>query len=136
MANMKRQGQHRRGITIIETALVLLMLLTITMGVIEYGWMFYKSHQLANAARQGARIGARPSSDEAITTAAVQSALTNAGITVVPTISVDPPPESVPAGTTFSVTVTLDYGELGLNMPLVPTPGSISSTVTMAREGP
>lgn len=136
MANV-RTNQNRRGITIIETSLVLLMLLTLTLGVIEYGWFFYKSHQIANAARQAARIGARPSSDAATVTTVAETALTNAGIPLnLVDIAVSPAPDAVNAGETFVVTLTADYTELGLNMPLVPTPDDIIAEVTMAREGP
>ena len=136
MANMNKR-RERRGITLIEMAAALFTLLIITMGVIEYGWMFFKSHQIANAARQGARIGARPASDQADAVAAVNAALTPAGIplSVVDTLTVLPAPESVAAGTTFTVTLVVDYDELGLHMPLVPTPATLQSAVTMAREG-
>jgi Flp pilus assembly protein TadG len=138
MANMKNKRRERRGITLIEMAAALFTLLIITMGVIEYGWMFFKSHQIANAARQGARIGARPSSEEADAIAAVNQALTNAGIplSVVIGITFDIPPESADAGETFTLTLEVDYDALGLHMPLVPTPATLHSAVTMAREGP
>jgi Flp pilus assembly protein TadG len=136
MANVKK-NDNRRGLALVETALVLLILMTITLGVIEYGWFFYKSHQIANAARQAARIGARPSSNGATVTTAAETALTNAGIPLaMVSIGVSPAPDSVSPGQTFQVTLTADYTQLGLNMPLVPTPNSIISEVTMAREGP
>ena len=53
-----RLKARQSGLATIEMAMVLPLLMLLTLGVIEYGWMFLKSQQITNAARQGARAGA------------------------------------------------------------------------------
>ena len=60
---IKKQKKIRyRGTATIEAAIMLPLLLLLTLGVIEYGWMFLKAQQTTNAARHAARIAIRPDS--------------------------------------------------------------------------
>ena len=52
-----RRGKNRRGMSLIETALVLPVLLGLTLGMIEFGWAMFVSHAVQGAARTGARAG-------------------------------------------------------------------------------
>ncbi len=133
--------QPRRGLAVIETALVFPLLLLMTLGMLEYGWMFLKSQGVTNAARQGARVGARVDATDTDVRAAVAGAMTAAGIagedyeiTMVPVDLTTLVP-----GAMLTVTVKVHYGGpegIGFNVPLIPTPHELASTVTMAREGP
>lgn len=51
----KAAGPHRRGAAIVEFAVVLPLLITLLLGVIEYGWLFMVRQSLQNAAREGCR---------------------------------------------------------------------------------
>jgi Flp pilus assembly protein TadG len=127
-----------RGVVTIEMAVALPLLLLLVLGVIEYGWMFLKNQGITNSARQTARIAARYDS----TTADIQTALTNAitaaGLTGSGyTSSLAPDPTTLGAGETFSVTVAVPYTNIELiGVPFLPTPATLTSTVTMAKEGP
>ena len=44
----------------VEAAIVFPILLMLTLGAIEYGWLFLNAQQVTNAARQGARIAILP----------------------------------------------------------------------------
>ncbi len=46
---------HRHGQVLVELALSLLLLLTILMGIMEFGWLARNNLMLANASREGAR---------------------------------------------------------------------------------
>lgn len=46
---------HRRGATVVETAIVLLVAITLTFALFEYGRYFMLSQLVNNAAREGAR---------------------------------------------------------------------------------
>ena len=61
MAKMIRTRINARGVAAVEMAVVLPLLLLVTFGLMEYGWLFLKAQQVANAARQGARYAALPS---------------------------------------------------------------------------
>ena len=52
-----RTRAHRRegGAAAVEFGLVLLPLMTLLLGLVQYGWYFYASHSASAAAREGAR---------------------------------------------------------------------------------
>ena len=55
---MKHRNQcwfPRRGVTIVETAFVLLIAMTLTFAIYDYGRYFMLSQLVNNAAREGAR---------------------------------------------------------------------------------
>ena len=128
-----------RGTAAIEAAIVFPLLLLITLGVIEYGWMFLKVHQITNAARYGARIAIRPGSTSTDVTSDIDSLMTTAdmqssgySISFLPTDI-----GSIPVGESLEVKITVPWANLSLmNLSFLPTPATIGSTVTMAKEGP
>jgi len=50
--------QRRRGQAIVEMAFVVMILLGLTMGMLQYGVIYNTNIQLTNLAREGARFGA------------------------------------------------------------------------------
>lgn len=128
----------RRGNVLVETALVLPLLLVLTLGLLEYGWLFLKAQQITNASRQGARVGARADATVAEITAAVDGAMAAGGLAdsgfALAITPVDP--SALTAGETLTVEISVPYANIGLGVPLVPTPAVLDATVTMAREGP
>lgn len=48
-------GGRRGGSTLIEFALVVPVLMTLLIGIMEFGWLVYHNMQINNAAREGAR---------------------------------------------------------------------------------
>lgn len=73
---MKRRWQPRlggeSGAAAIEFAILLLLLLVLLFGIIEFGFLWTQSHYVAQASREGARAGARVAAVE-------DGELTNAG---------------------------------------------------------
>lgn len=141
MANqLKMRNRDRRGIAIVEMAVVTPFLLLLTFALLEYGWMFLKSQQITNAARSGARYAAT-----AVVTSTGQ--VTGSGspavqFLIASGIPVDDGAVTVPTGVTpgtgnpVTVTVTIPYYELQFTgFPLLPTPTYLTATVTMAKEG-
>ena len=53
-----RKSRDQRGVTLLETAIVLPMLLMLAIGVAEVGFLVIDQMAVANAAREGARVGA------------------------------------------------------------------------------
>lgn len=71
---MSRARRHRRGsahgAAAVEFALVLLPLLLVLLGTLDWGYYFYIRESIINAAREGARAGSiQRSSDEGISAA-------------------------------------------------------------------
>lgn len=50
---------HERGATAVEFAVIAALVLAIVFGILEYGLIFLQEHYVADAAREGARIGVR-----------------------------------------------------------------------------
>jgi Flp pilus assembly protein TadG len=57
-----KQRSNQRGVAIVEMAITLIPFLVFLFAVIEGGWFFYVQLTLTNAAREGAKMGVRPSS--------------------------------------------------------------------------
>lgn len=65
----------RRGVATVETALVLPVFLTVSLGIIEYGRALMAANLVTNAAREGARIGGIEGSTNSDVTTAVKDLL-------------------------------------------------------------
>ena len=130
--------RRERGIAIIEFALLAPLLLILLFGTIEYGWIFLNVQQLGQAARTGARLGVTQPATTAAVNAAVNNylattSLKDSGYTV--TIS---PADvaSLPTGTMITVTVSVPGDKVELTGFPLPKPATLSSSTTMAKEGP
>jgi len=124
-----------KGTAIVEAAIVFPLLIMLTVGVIAYGWLFLKAHQLANAARVGARVAIRADSTMSEVTTAVNTVMADARITgyslsVTPGVTVNP-------GLPIEVKLTVPSSNVALlNTSLLPMPANLGASVTMAKEGP
>lgn len=96
-AKQRRRGVFRRlrrddrGVSSVEFALVLPLLLICLFGVIELGLAWYTKQVITNASREGARAGivyTEPKMSGSEIQAVVQNYLNNAGFTQPVTISV------------------------------------------------
>ena len=57
MARLTNPRSRQRGLAILEMALILPLLFLLIMGVIEYGWLFFKNQQVSAVARSACRYG-------------------------------------------------------------------------------
>jgi Flp pilus assembly protein TadG len=126
---MKKQvsSRRRRGVVLVETALVLVLLLMITLGAIEYGWLFMNMQRITNAARHGARIAAALDKTDAegqTAMAGLVTDLTTATCTVNTAAGIVTATCSVPGA---------DVSLIHWN--LLPIPATLQATIRMAKEG-
>lgn len=132
----RHNNQRRRGTVTTEAALLLPLLLLMTFGALEYGWMFLRAGEVTNAARQGVRAAVRADATSGEATSAVSDVMTASGLgssgyTVsVSAVDVEP-------GEAVTVQVSVPYANIELiGFPLLPVPTSLSSTAVMSKEGP
>ncbi len=124
-----RNRHKSRGSTLVESALTLLLLLTLVFGIIEFGRAFNVYQTMTNAAREGARFAVAPcpfafsvggtcAAGQLPSTTAVQNyvqGFLNSGSVSAPpaTVTVDPayvPPGDPITGETYTrVTITFPY---------------------------
>ena len=141
MSKIKIKKEIRyHGTAIVEMAIVITVLMYLTLGVIEYGWLFVKSQQITNAARQAARAAIRQNAtnDQIVGEFGIITVLMNEAKMADSGYEVDMPDvPSIPAGDALTITITAPCANIALiNAPdFLPTPGEVEAAVTMAKEG-
>jgi Flp pilus assembly protein TadG len=131
------RGRWRRGGAVLETALVLPILLSVTFGTVEFGHFFFVKNTLQGAAREGVRAAISAGATNADVTTAVNRQLTMAGLDVAQfTVTTNPSPvSSATAGTSVSVTVSANWGTVGIRpMSLIPSGKTVSGACVMRHE--
>jgi len=114
-----------------EAAIVLPLLLMVTLGAIKYGWLFLRTQEITNTARQAARLAILPDSTVAQVQTAISAYMTKAGMSA---YRLDPALTSV-AGPTVTVGIRVDPNTVDLIPGYLPNPASLYASVTMAKEG-
>ncbi len=139
----QRKGRRRyRGAALAEAAIIMALLMMVTLGAIEYGWLFLKAQQLTNATRQAARIAILPDTGaQTRAAAALEEMLTRANLWA----EVSNGPNfftytdlPVGADVVHEVTVRVQVSTANLRIAkatFLPAPAHITCVVTMAREG-
>jgi Flp pilus assembly protein TadG len=135
MRDLKNKIRNRRrGASMVEMAIVLPLLLIITLGIIEYGWMFYKISQVNMAARAGVRVAVRPDATDQEVAGAVASMMKDCGMKDYTLSHSD---INVAVTTPVSVSVSVDFSKLSLTgTSLIPVPSKIAGKGVMSKEGP
>lgn len=49
----------QKGAALVEFAILLVLLLVLLFGIVDYGFLWLQAHYVENSAREGARVGAR-----------------------------------------------------------------------------
>jgi Flp pilus assembly protein TadG len=131
--------REERGLALVETALVILLLLFVTFAMMEYGWLFHRLQQLNNGAREGARIAVLPDKTAGDATAAVDTLMDNFGITGAD-VTVSPADTGdLESGELITVTVEVPVSDImltGLFLDEAFLGDTVTVTATMAKEGP
>jgi len=120
----------------VETALVIVLLLALCFGVMEYGHYVYTRHTLESAAQRGARIAILRESTEGEVNDAVEAVMAAAGYD---TSEFDMTLVGVGDDTETDVTVTIGcvWGDIGMRpLGLISSDSVVQATVTMRKEGP
>jgi Flp pilus assembly protein TadG len=137
-ALMKKKRATRGG-ALIEMTLVLLLLIVLTFGAMEYGWMFFRIQQVTNAARNGVRMAVLPDASSGDVQTTVDNMMSGFGV-YSGSYSVGVSPSDVSSAATgeaITVSVVVPYSDLQLTgMSIFPVPANLSASATMAKEGP
>ena len=138
-ASAGRRRTGRSGVVAVEMALVVPILLMLTFGLIEYGWMFLKSQELTNTVRRGARVAIRADSTTSDVETAIADLMTTAGLSGSGySVTITPSDVSgAAAGDVIKVEISLPYDNVSLaGTSIVPTPSTLQASASMAKEGP
>lgn len=77
-SRLGRMFRARRAAEVLEAALIIPILLSLSFGTVEVGWYFYVSHMLQGAAREGARARIPPGATDADALAAIDAVMATA----------------------------------------------------------
>jgi len=135
---MRVPSSVKRGLAAVELALLLPVLLLVLFGTIEYGWLFLKNQQLADAARNGARVAVTESGTNALVQARVAQVMSDAGLAQSGYLVQLTPANVATAapGSTVTVEVTVAYANISLiGLPLIPVPSDLAERTSMVKEG-
>jgi Flp pilus assembly protein TadG len=138
----RRARARRKGASVLELSITLLLLLNLTFGTIEFGHFFFVKNTVQGAAREGARVAILPGSTNVQVRDAVNQVLTAAGMRTddfAYTVKVDgavADASTATAGQKIEVTVSGTWGTVGLRpLGLINSSKSVLGGVSMRREG-
>jgi Flp pilus assembly protein TadG len=131
--NRRRIWRHRRGTEIIEAALVMLPLVMLSFGTVEFGLYFHAQNVLQGAAREGARAGAVPGAADADINAVIAAVTANSVIKNKYTTTIS---RNSPQNGLITVVVKSQWSQVGISpMGFVkPTNGEIKGHAVMRME--
>jgi Flp pilus assembly protein TadG len=119
---MKRKAQHtrERGQSLAETGIVLLLLVVLTMGIIDFGRMLMLANMITSATRDAARVASAvprvdrakdgtPCNETSIKDIVINQ-LTDVGLTLTTgDVAIDRAPGAVPPTITVTTTVSIPW---------------------------
>lgn len=127
---------RRSGAVLVETALVIVLLLGLCFGVMEYGHYVYTRHTLESACQVGARQGILRDSTSQEITDRIEGEMAAAGFDptefdfVVTGQGDDTEPD-------ITVSIEVVWGEIGIRpLGLIASDSVVRASVTMRKEGP
>ncbi len=132
MAMTGRRGWKRRAAAVVELAVVMPLLITLLLGIMEYGRRFMVNQTLIQAAREGCRTAVLQGSTETDVRNRIATTMTAAGL---PTYTVTLT-RATPANPTETVRVSVRKCDVSLFGTFFgATTGTFSSTCAMRKEG-
>src|SRR4051812_23811044 len=110
----------RDASALVEMAIAMPLLCLLTLGLMEYGWVFLRVSQINMAARHGVRVAVRPDATDQKVTDAVSMMMTKAGIKT-SDYTMTHTSVGVGVGEPVTVHIAVQYSKLTLtNTSLVP----------------
>lgn len=129
---MTRQGKKRRAAAAVEMAVVMPLLMTMLLGIVEFGYAFTVRQALVTAAREGARVAVLPGSTDSEINERIGDYLTPLGLD---TASIELTRATI-ENPTEVVHVTVPYADVSLvGGYFGPTDYCLGATCSMRKEG-
>jgi len=117
-----------RGAVAVELALVLVILIPLVFGIIQFGTYFNEKQGVHAAAREGARVASLPTSTSGDVRSAVTAALDGVAGIDAQSASISISPASCLNNSGQTITVIVSAGNFDFSIPFVPGLGSHALT--------
>lgn len=135
--------RRRPGSSVLDMALVLPILLSLSFGTVEFGYYLFVKHNMQAAAREGARAAIVPSAVTGDVTSAVANVMAAAGLTgsgyttsITDTSGNTINVSTAAAGTAIKVTVQCSWGTVGVRpLGVISSSKLVVGTTVMRKEG-
>ena len=134
-----KRWRDQRGVASLEFALVLPLLVLLVFGIMEYGWIFFRMHELSSTVRDAARVAVRPDTTDLGVRQRARSMMDAYGMGDSGyTLNIDPGSvETLVLGEEITVTIQVPRAHVDLmGLRIMPLPATLGATATMAKEGP
>lgn len=136
MCGRVQPAQNERGAAAVEFALVAMLLVTLLIGIMEFGYAFFVQGTIAGSAREAAREYAiHKNETDAISAAREAADVLPEGDTMTVAIPAGACPSTPPAGSMPAVTVTITYPYAGGLTGFFPFIPNLKATGTMRCNG-
>lgn len=140
----RRPTPARRGGAVMEMGICFSMLMALSFGAVEFGDAYFKKNTMQGAAREGARLAITSSATTTTVQNAVKAVMDAAGIsglgtkytvTITDTNNATVDPSTAVAGTAIKVTVSADWGQVGMRpLGILSSTKKITGTAVMRKE--
>ena len=131
-----RRASRRRGAVLVETAIVIMLLIALCFGVMEYGHYVYTRHTLESACQRAVRLGIIADSVFDDVEAEVGTQMAVAGFDATE-FDVEIVGHGDPAETDLTVAIEVTWGEIGIRpLGLIAADSVIHASATMRKEMP
>jgi Flp pilus assembly protein TadG len=129
---LTNEQNRARGAVVVEMAVLAPLLLTIMLGIIEFGWVFMVRQTMTTAARGGARVATLQGTTETDIEDRVNDYMSPSGLSTY-TITITRATEEDP---TETVRIQIPYADVSLvGGYFGPTNFNLSATSSMRKEG-
>ena len=125
-----RTLRNRRGVAVVEFAVVAPVFFVLVFGMIEFGRMVMVQQIITNAAREGTRLAIVPGATTTQVVTAVNTYLSGSSINGA-TATVSPDPSATTYGSSITVTVSVPFTAVSW----VPSPFFLGATTLKAQCG-
>jgi len=126
------KGRRARGSALAEFAVISPLLITILLGIVEFGYLYMLRQSMTNAAREGCRVGILSSSTSAEVTERVSALMAPTGVSIY-TMTYTEGTEVDPVD---SVEITVNYADVTLLPGFFSTfVSEIKASCSMRQEG-
>lgn len=129
-----RRASRRRGAVLVETAIVIMLLIALCFGVMEYGHYVYTRHVLESACLRAVRVGILTDSAPEDVEGEVSTQMATAGFDTTE-FAVEILGHDDPAASDVTVSIQCVWGEIGVRpLGLIAADSVIRASATMRKE--
>jgi len=132
MRSNRRNNKSRQGQTVVEVALLLPLFMTLLLGIMDFGRLYWTQSVVRGAAYEGVRVAILSEATNTQVESTILSELSIGGVTDSPSVSVGNRQPQQPVDVTVSV--PFSFFAIDSLIPVLGSVNQISATAVMTHE--